>query len=186
MLPQGDALIEIACIMCFFFDVWEYYIKFCLKSCNKIWRFFTVQIPELKLHDLLPDLISSRFHFNFKSTAFLMTALLMKRYSSTHVVTITFGCKSIMNCFISYLSNSYVSPNNGLNGFPTRSQFDVAMDIAKAVTYWNDTFGTGITQMKILRLSYHSCKCFTITNSQRCTIYHSKEITYKKGNKMSK
>ena len=94
-----------------------------------------------------------------------MTAVLMKRYLNTHVVTITFGCDTILNCFLSYLSNSYVSPNNGLNGFPTRSQFDVAMDIAKAVTYWNDMFGTSITQMKILRLSYHSCKCFTITNS---------------------
>ena len=37
--------------------------------------------------------------------------------------------------WFTYLSNSYVSPRRGLKGFPTLSQFEVAMDMAKAVTY---------------------------------------------------
>ena len=165
-----------------------------------VWIFkkrISVWIPVLKSHVLLPDSTSrknraaARFHFYFISTVFRMTAVPMKGYFNVSAIII-FGNKSIV--FLSYLSNSYVSPNNGLNGFPTRSQFDVAMDIAKAVTYWNDlmTCLEWVSHNERFNIKLHNRKCLMITNHQQWSIstsifplhiYHSKEILFKKGGK---
>ena len=70
--------------------------------------------------------------------------LLKKKYRviNSCFLNIVVSLKLLFIC-TTHLSNSYVSPSKGLNGLPTRSQFDAAADAAKAAMYYklNKTFG---------------------------------------------
>lgn len=80
---------------------------------------------------------------------------------------------------VHYLINSYVSPSNGLNGFPVRSHCEATADTAKAATHCSKRMSTQFISRILVFIKHQQSQYYRMPLLK----WHRKVLLSREGNK---